>query len=490
MTVTETIRVLLVEDDEDDFILIRDMLADIPHPRFRLSWAVSYEAALASEKDQDIYLLDYHLGPHDGLEVLQALRDQGRAEPMILLTGQGDLAVDETAMRQGVADYLEKTALNAGLLARSIRYALERHRSLTELRQSQARFRAVFMGAGIGMALVDRKGRILEVNPALEEMLGRARRELSGCYFYDSAYQDEDIRAFRNAFTELAKGMTQRTQVEIRLSRRFSPPWWGRLALSVLDATPGADQFAAVMVEDDTVRRMAIESIARSEKDLRELSLKLMEAQEEERKLVAQELHDSVGSGLSALKYNLESLQIMAGSADPELQNGLEKAAKRLAENIQETRRICANLRPAVLDDLGILATIRWFTREFTESIGGVEIQGDIQVEETDVPEFLKVILYRLLQESLNNASRHAAARKILVALKKGGGHLEFSVTDDGRGFELEAAAPGMGLSSMKERTERSGGVFAVRSSPGRGTMVRAWWPEEEMEGRSVKGEG
>lgn len=337
------------------------------------------------------------------------------------------------------------------------------------------------MGAGIGMALVDRQGRILEANPALEEMLGRARYELAGCHFQDSAHLKDGQRAFHDSFRELVNHLTHRTQLEIRLNRRYSSPWWSRLILSILDTSPEADQFAVVMVEDITVSRMAQESLARSERELRELSLKLMEAQEEERLVVARELHDSVGSGLSALKYSLESL-IQQGSKDKDLLKGLEKAAQRLAENINETRRICASLRPAVLDDLGILATIRWFTREFAEAIGGIEIHREVLVEEEEVPELLKVIIYRLLQESLNNASKHAGARNIRVVLKKSGGHLEFSVTDDGRGFDPDSAKTGMGLSSMRERTERSGGVFAVRSSAGRGATVRAWWPGQTVQ--------
>ncbi|MBW1989536.1 MAG: response regulator, partial [Deltaproteobacteria bacterium] len=381
----QTIRVLLVEDDEDDFVLIRDLLEEAGHPRFELTWVQTYEEAVETAGGtHDVYLLDYRLGARDGLELLQALRELGVKQPLIMLTGQGEQEVDEEAMRVGVADYLEKTGISSQLLARSIRYALERSKNLAELHESEARFRGLFMGAGIGIALVNVEGRILEANPALERMLGIRRWDLPGTLFKEAAYEPEDARAFSNAFSDLLDHVTHRTQLEIRLSRRGTP-WWGRLTLSVLDVSQPATRFAAVMVEDVTERRDAIEALKRSENELRVLSLKLMDTQENERKAVSQELHDSVGSGLSALKYSLESL-LLRDDCTEELRAGLEKATEFLSENIEETRRICASLRPTVLDDLGILATINWFCREFQEMYGKITIDKNLPVSEEEVP--------------------------------------------------------------------------------------------------------
>ncbi|HWW62059.1 MAG TPA: diguanylate cyclase, partial [Thermoanaerobaculia bacterium] len=132
------VRVLLVEDDEDDFVLTRDLLADSRRSAFQLDWVTSYDEALReiARDAHDLYLVDYRLGERDGLEVLRHARDIGITSPLILLTGQGDGDVDLAAMRAGAADYLIKGKIDAPLLERSIRYALEQSRTLQALRES------------------------------------------------------------------------------------------------------------------------------------------------------------------------------------------------------------------------------------------------------------------------------------------------------------------------------------------------------------------
>ncbi|MCX6909602.1 MAG: ATP-binding protein [Verrucomicrobia bacterium] len=135
----ETIRILLIDDEEDFYILIREILAEIPGNRYVLDWADSYDAALRVLKaDQHtIWLVDYRLGAHDGLELMREALARGNKAPMILMTSQGDHEVDMAAMKIGASDYLPKHRIDAQTLERSIRYALERARSQEALRQSE-----------------------------------------------------------------------------------------------------------------------------------------------------------------------------------------------------------------------------------------------------------------------------------------------------------------------------------------------------------------
>jgi signal transduction histidine kinase len=123
-----TIRVLLIDDDEDDFIMIRDMLGDVPGIKYKLDWSASFREALPelSKRSHDIYLFDYRLGEHTGLDLMKEATHLGVRAPMLLLTGHGDSAVDLEAMKQGASDYLVKSQLSAPLLERSIRYAVHR----------------------------------------------------------------------------------------------------------------------------------------------------------------------------------------------------------------------------------------------------------------------------------------------------------------------------------------------------------------------------
>jgi signal transduction histidine kinase len=134
------IRVLVIDDDEDDYILTADLLSDISRDRYLVTWVSSYDAALNAVRDAkfDVCLVDYRLGAHSGLDLMQQLYAMGCRSPMILLTGQGDLAVDLHAMEMGAADYLVKHSVTAELLERTIRYALERERTMAELRRLTA----------------------------------------------------------------------------------------------------------------------------------------------------------------------------------------------------------------------------------------------------------------------------------------------------------------------------------------------------------------
>jgi diguanylate cyclase (GGDEF)-like protein len=131
----EIIRVFLVDDDEDDYVLTRDLLAEAEGARFELEWVDTYEAALEAmgQAEHDVYLVDYRLGQRDGLDLLHAAIAGGCEAPMIILTGRGDHAVDVAAMRAGAADYLDKGELSASLLERSIRYAIERRQTEEQL---------------------------------------------------------------------------------------------------------------------------------------------------------------------------------------------------------------------------------------------------------------------------------------------------------------------------------------------------------------------
>ena len=228
---------------------------------------------------------------------------------------------------------------------------------------------------------------------------------------------------------------------------------------------------------DVTERRKMEEALKESEKGLRVLSAQLLKAQENERKWIAQELHDSIGQILVATKFSLErKLSQMKPTKAPS-GISLEDILSMVQNGIDETRRIMTNLRPSLLDDLGMLATLKWFCREFQKVHPQVQIQKEIEIREEEIPGHLKVVLFRVLQEAMNNFAKHANGDRVFLSLGKKDGVLEFAIRDNGRGFDLGTSRKGLGLTSMKERVEFSGGAFAIESTPGKGTVVRGIWP-------------
>jgi PAS domain S-box-containing protein len=230
-------------------------------------------------------------------------------------------------------------------------------------------------------------------------------------------------------------------------------------------------------------REVVETALRHSERQLRVLSSRLLSAEETERKRIAGELHDGIGQALSAIKFGvenaLEQMKPGAGAGRQTLQTLIPFTRK----TIDEVRRIVQDLRPSILDDLGVLATITWFCREFQALHVHIAIDTEISVTEADIPARLKTVIYRILQEALNNAAKHSRAERIHLAVRADGGRLEFSVRDNGIGFAVEGIPAlkthetGFGLASMRERAELSGGRFQLVSRPGQGTLIRLVWP-------------
>ena len=166
-----------------------------------------------------------------------------------------------------------------------------------------------------------------------------------------------------------------------------------------------------------------------------------------------------------------------------EAAKSLESVVPLTRGAVEEVRRISRNLRPSSLDDLGVLATISWSCQEFCTLYAGIEIEEQIEIEEDQVPDSLKIVIYRVLQEALNNIAKHSGANLVRISLKATGGMIEMIIDDNGEGFEMEyilsdqRSDRGLGIASMKERTELSGGSFLIESCKGVGTTVRASWP-------------
>lgn len=233
-----------------------------------------------------------------------------------------------------------------------------------------------------------------------------------------------------------------------------------------------------------TERQRAEEALRKSEEELRHLSSQLLKVQENERKRISRELHDSIGQSLTAIKFGLENArsQVAQDTAEASVEL-LATLIPLVQEASEEVRRIHTDLRPSMLDDLGILTTINWFCREFQLIYTGIRIEKQLDIKENDVPEPLKIIIFRILQEALNNVAKHSHADLVRLYFGKTDEIIRLAIRDNGRGFDMwdvlsmEEAEKGFGITSMKERAELSGGTFTIESSPGEGTVVEASWP-------------
>jgi PAS domain S-box-containing protein len=555
--VSERINLLLIDDDEDYYILIRDTLSEVSTPKFKVHWAGDYRTGLDAilGNSFDICLLDYQLDGRTGLELMEEAVKAGCRTPFVLLTGLEDFSVDLQAMKTGAVDYLVKDHINAPLLERSIRYAIDRRQKEEELRKYQlhleelvreraeelirakdeAEHRAKEAEEGrrildalmeyvpVGIAIVDAPdGRIRLVSKYWQQTLGRSEDYLKadpvgrhgtrgGVYHSDGICpaSREDLPFCR----------TLRTGETITGEEWVLKDSQGRNITAVFNAGPIRDLngsvIGAVIVWIDISERKQmeeklrkahdeleirirerteqlvrfIEELRESERQLRLLSSRRLDAQEEERKRIAHELHDSIGASLGAIRFSVvNALNTMEqGTATTESIKSLKEIVSLVEHTIEEARRIYMNLRPSMIEHLGIIPTIGWFVRQFEPAYPGIRIETRVGVEEEQIPEPLKIVIYRIMQEAFHNTAKYGNAETINLSLQEKGGHIELIVRDNGVGFDVSAAYEivnskgGLGLTSMRERVQSSGGVFSIESTIGAGTMIKAMWNVDKL---------
>jgi len=230
-----------------------------------------------------------------------------------------------------------------------------------------------------------------------------------------------------------------------------------------------------IQFEDITDRK-------RAEEELRALSSKLMILQEGERKRIAQEIHDSIGQYLTAIKFKADNiLELLMEKKINDAVDSIKKGILLIQQTIEEVRRIIMDLRPTILDDLGIIATIAWFSREFQAVYADIRVEEMVLLEEHHIPEQLKIIIYRIMQESMNNAAKHSNANLIRISLKSVKNRIELSIIDNGMGFNSTLSHKGSGIAIMRERVNSSKGKLSIRSLKWVGTLIRASWPLEQL---------
>ena len=354
----------------------------------------------------------------------------------------------------------------------------ERKRTEDSLRESEERFRTTFENAGIGIALVDMQGRCIKCNPALRKMLGYGEEVLSRMAFTEYTHPDDRERDW-GLYSDLAAGKRDKYEIEARYIKKDGQVMWGLLTVSLVKNMDGLPEYAVGMVEDITERKRAEEELQRSFHQLRALAARLQNVREEERQEVAREIHDQLGQALTAIKIDLSSLV-------RELPAKLEQPTKRASsifklvdETIQAVRRISSELRPGILDDLGLVATIEWAGEEF-EARTGTKCRLDLPREDIAIDPERATAIFRIFQETLTNVARHAEASEVKVRLAKEGGDLTLEVRDNGKGLAEERLSSGrsLGILGMRERALLLGGELAIRGAPGKGTTVRVRIPQ------------
>ena len=263
------VRVLLIDDDEDYFVITRDMLREIGALPHSMDWCNTFEKGLETvlADDHDVCLVDYRLGARNGLELIHTAVAAGCKAPLILMTGQDDHGVDVDAMKAGAADYLIKGGVNAPLLERALRYAIERSQTMQKLRASEEHFRHAFDSAAVGMVLVAPTGQLTQVNRALCEMLGYMTEELLAINVRDLVHTDDRL-IMLDAEREMMAGQLPSSQCEVRYKHKRGGFVWTLAATTLVRDGANHPWHFITQIQDITQRKQAEEALRQSEEQL------------------------------------------------------------------------------------------------------------------------------------------------------------------------------------------------------------------------------
>ncbi len=261
-----------------------------------------------------------------------------------------------------------------------------------------------------------------------------------------------------------------------------------REAVDRVQARPGGAPVSLARDADPDLSRLAaaissmLERVEGRTVQLRALSERAINAQEEERKRIARGLHDGIGQDLSMLIINLERMEGAALADAPEVQRQLAVARQSATRTLEELRKVVYGLRPTMLDDLGLGPAIRWYARSNLEE-ARIRVKFEVFDETMRLPPELETTLFRIAQEAINNIVHHADAQSVVIRLSREDGHIGLHVEDNGRGFDV-AKITGQalrlrrfGLMGIQERAELVGGEVTLDSVPGRGTALHVRVP-------------
>ncbi len=345
----------------------------------------------------------------------------------------------------------------------------ESRRAEEALRASEERFRDAFAHCATGMLLVDLNGSFVEANRAYSEITGYAHSELKSLTFLDITHP-EDVDRSKQAFERLLDGEVPSYVLEKRYVRKDGGVVWARVSSTFLRDSNNQPSHAVAIVEDVTERK-------RAEEQLAALSRRLLRVQDEERRRLARELHDSTAQSIAAMCMNLGVLGEFEHLLDPTARKALSECLEIGEQCIRELRTFSYLLHPPVLDDVGLSSALKWYVEGFVQR-SRIEVGLDIAPDLGRLTRELELTLFRVVQESLTNIHRHSGSRSAVIRILRSPGEVLLQVRDYGRGMpgsldngNGSGAYAGVGIAGMRERARQVGGKLRIHSRPG-GTDV------------------
>jgi PAS domain S-box-containing protein len=422
----------------------------------------------------------------EGPEPLTSVKRSYFRHPVVVASGAASLAVLvgmnvvaflgglDSPWLLGAVIIADMLAIGAGIVVAAREVLVAEHRT----EASEAQLAAIVDSAMDAIISVDEAQRIVLFNRAAEQVFGVGRDEVLGTSL--DRFLPARFRAAHRGHIE----HFGRTGVTNRRMGDVTTLWALRadgeefpIEASISQSGASGKRHYTVILRDITRRKQFEDALKASQRELRELSARVLEAREEEKAHIARELHDELGQLLTALKMDLGWLRERL-PADPELAARAAEMGALLDRTVGSTRRISADLRPLMLDDLGLADAAAWLVEDFAKR-SGVACRIDVSEDVQGVSKAVATAVYRAVQESLTNIARHSGAKNAWVVLGATDGVVHVEIEDDGRGIASEdlAKSRSLGLKGMRERIAFLGGSLDIGRAPRGGTRLKLTVP-------------
>ena len=480
---------LIVDDIKINLFLLESILKKVDVNLVKAS--SGFEALEKSEGlELALAIVDVRMPGMDGFEVAVKLNEKRLEDkvPVIFLTANhGNETEIFQGYNSGAVDYIIKP-FSADILVSKVKVFIdlfnqkqtiirntklliesseELNRVNAALKMSEEKYRSYIEHAPHGVLITDEKGKFLDINQSACEITGFSPNELLGMSFPD-IIQNKILKDKNEDFSNFLSQIP--AEFESIFNHKNNSKRWISIETTKLNEAK-----YLCFIQDITSRKQAEEELHCSLQQLHQLTQHIEEVRENERVVIARELHDDLGQALTAVKIDLGIIK--QSITDQNVILKIDKLSGLVRETIHTVQRLTSELRPQIIDDLGLEATIEWYTGEFAER-NRLSVFCHLEPELSFNPT-TSLTIFRIMQESLTNISRYAKASRVDIELLKSDENVKFSIADDGIGIvESEVTSKkSFGIIGMKERAASLGGTFEISRGKEKGTIVKICFP-------------
>ncbi len=472
------LKLVIIDDEEAHLQLMKRVI----NKAFPLASVHYFEKAAPcleklDEITPDVIITDYLMAGMNGIDFLEALKQENKDIPVIMITGQGDENIAVQAMKLGAWDYLVKSPNFFDLLPSIIEKVTREWKLKDTVRESEERYRTSFDNSIDAINIFSEDRKFLDVNKKLIQFSGYSKEEILSMELGD-LYPESVKPATKERIQKMLQG-EEVTVFETYLLTKKREKIPVEIGVTALKNCYDQRIVFQGNIRDITERKRAQEHV-------HTLSQQLMKAQEAERQRLSHKLHDLVGQDLSALKIGLDTFFDDQPETSPESRDKVAGLSKIVQETIMAVRDLAYGFRPISLDQIGLAQTVFQHCEEFSARTGVKVDFFAAGMEELELDFDTKIILYRVIQEALGNVEKHANASSVTIRLVASYPNIILRIEDDGKGFDVKNRLVSalnekrMGLRSMEERVALLGGKIRIESRAMQGTKILVEIPFKE----------